>query len=79
MITQEFRMNRAKFPHAELVKYQGMWVAFSPDGRRIVKSGQTLQQLEEQLAAAGEDPQKVVLECVPGPEDDSLLGSGEWM
>jgi hypothetical protein len=79
VITEEYRNNRAQFPHAELVKYQGAWVAFSADGRRILARGETVEKLEKQLAAEGENSQNVVLEWVPGAEDDSLLGAGEWM
>ena len=79
MITQEYRNNRAQFIRAELVKYQGAWVAFSADGRRIVARGETVEQLEQEIAARGENSQNVVLEWLPGTEDDSLLGAGEWM
>lgn len=79
MITQEYRTNRARFPQVELAKYQGMWVAFSADGCRIVASGETTEQLEETLAARDEDGQRVVLEWVAGPGDDSLLGGGELL
>jgi hypothetical protein len=33
--------------------------------------------VEEQLAALGEDPQEVVFEYIPGPEDDISLGGAE--
>ena len=79
MITQEYRTNRARFPRAEVAKYQGTWVAFSADGCRIVASGETVDQLEERLTALGEAGQRVVLEWLAGPEDDSLLGGGELM
>jgi hypothetical protein len=79
MITQEYRNNRALFPLAELAKYQGAWIAFSADGRHIVARGETVEQLEEEIAAQGENGQNVVLEWVPGSDDDSLLGAGEWM
>jgi hypothetical protein len=78
MITQEYRTNRAQFPQAELRKYQGSWVAFSADGCRIVAHGATVEELEEKLAALGEEGQRVVLEWLAGPEEDSLLGAGEW-
>jgi hypothetical protein len=58
------------------MKYRGSWVAFSADGCRIVGSGEAVEQVEERLAAAGEDAQRVVLEWVAGPEDDSRLGGG---
>jgi hypothetical protein len=79
MITQEYRKNRASFSHAELAKYHGAWVAFSADGCRVVASAETVAQLEEQLATGHGNPPQVVLEWVPGPEEDSLLGAGEWM
>jgi len=71
MITQEYRTNRARFPEEALVQYHGGWVAFCADGCRVVASGGTVKQVEEQLAAAGEDPQRIVLEWVAGAEDDS--------
>lgn len=76
MITQEYRDNRARFPHAELAKYQGSWVAFSSDGRRIVARGETVEQLEQQIAAEGGDGQDVVLEWLPGADEDSVPGAG---
>jgi len=79
VITQEYRTNRARFPQAEAARYRGLWVAFRADGCRIVASGETVEQLEERLAALGEEGQQVVLEWLAGPEDDSLLGGGEWM
>jgi hypothetical protein len=79
VITQEYRTNRAQFPQAEAAKYRGMWVAFSADGCRIVASGETVEQLENRLAALGEEGRQVVLEWLAGPEDDSLLGGGEWL
>jgi hypothetical protein len=79
MVTQEYRSNRARFPRAELAKYQGAWVAFSADGSRIVARGETVEQFEQQILAEGEDPQRVVREWVAGPEDDCLLGGGELL
>jgi hypothetical protein len=77
MLTQEFRQNRSRFPHAELVKYRGQWVAFSPDGRRIVASAETLEALEQRLLAAGEDAQRLAFESIPGLDDDISLGAEE--
>src|SRR5947209_8626042 len=77
MNRQQYRNNRAAFPRAELARYRGQWVAFSPDGRRLLAGAEALERLEEQLAALGEDPQQVVLERVPGPEDDTCVGGAE--
>jgi hypothetical protein len=78
MFTQEFWKNRAQFPHEELAKYRGQWVAFSADGCRIVASAATLEALEDRLEATGEDAQQLLLEGLPGPEDDSFLGAEEF-
>jgi hypothetical protein len=75
MITREYRVNRARFPREELARYQGQWVAFSSDGCRVVAAAESLDRLEEQLKAAGEDPRQLVLEGVPGPEDEMPLGA----
>ena len=48
-----YEENRSKFPLDELVKYGGKQVAFSPDGTCIVASGDTLEELDEALEAAG--------------------------
>jgi hypothetical protein len=79
MITQAYRTNRARFPRAELAKYQGAWVAFSADGCRIVAQGPTIELLEEQIVAQGEEPEAVVREWVAGPEDDCLLGGSDLL
>ncbi len=77
MMTREFRENRARFPREELAKYQGQWVAFSRDGSHIVAAAESLERLEERIAASGEDPQRLVLEGLPGPEDTMPLGAEE--
>ena len=77
MLTQEFRQNRSRFPREELEKHRGQWVAFSPDGRRIVASAPTLESLEERLRLAGEDARHLAFEGIPGPADDISLGAEE--
>ncbi len=77
VVTQEYRTNRSRFPQAEMASYQGQWVAFSSDGRRIVGRGTTVGELEGELARAGEDAQRVVFEWVAGPEDDTLAPGGD--
>ncbi len=77
MITPEYRVNRARFPREELAKYRGQWVAFSADGSHIVAAAESLDRLEDWLEAAGEDPQRLVLEGIPGPEDEMPLGAEE--
>jgi hypothetical protein len=53
------------FPIEELLKHRGQWVAFSPDGKRIVASSVSLPELDRLVRAAGESPEEVLLEQVP--------------
>jgi hypothetical protein len=76
VITQEYQDNRARFPLAELKKYQGQWVAFSLDGRRIVAGHEDLGMLDRLVIAAGEDPERVALERIE--LDDVCLGGAEF-
>lgn len=77
MITPEYRANRVRFPREEVARHQGQWVAFSSDGSHIVSAADSLEHLEQRLAAAGVDPQELVLEGIPGPEDEMPLGAEE--
>lgn len=48
-----YEENRSKFPPEELLKYAGKCVAFSSDGTRIVASGDSWDELDAALEAAG--------------------------
>lgn len=75
MNPQEYQDNRARLPLAELAKYQGQWVAFSLDGRRIIASSDDLAALDNLVVAAGEDPERVAYERIE--LDDVYLGGAE--
>jgi Family of unknown function (DUF5678) len=75
MDTQVFRKNRANFSDDELRKFDGQWVAFSGDGRRIVASGETIAELEKKLVAAGENAEEVGFEHVL--LDEASVGGAE--
>ena len=75
MNLQEYRENRARFPLAELQKYHGQWVAFSPDGRRIIAASEDLAALDRLVVAAGEDPEQLAFERIE--PDDFFLGGAE--
>ncbi len=69
-----FLANRAAFPPEELVRFAGQWVAWSPDGTRVVASADAPAALEDLVRAAGEDPARCVLEGIP--DGDAVLGGG---
>jgi predicted RNase H-like HicB family nuclease len=62
-----YNENRNKFPPEELAKYEGKYVAFSPDGTRIVASGATEEELDAALTAAGIPISQVVYSYVDDP------------
>jgi glucose/arabinose dehydrogenase len=63
-----FQENWNKFPPEELAKYWGKQVAVSPDGTRIVASGDTLEELDVALKAAGIHFSQVVTAYVDLPD-----------
>ncbi len=74
-----YRQNRERFPASDLKRYDGQWVAFSADGRRIVASGESIGQVSERVGAAREDLDDVVLERIEIETDDSQLGGAELL
>jgi glucose/arabinose dehydrogenase len=63
-----YEENRSKFPLEELAKYWGKHVAFSPDGTRILASGDTGEALDAALDAAGIPCNQVVYAYVELPD-----------
>jgi hypothetical protein len=73
---RKYLENRAKYPVAELLQYAGTWIAWSPDGTRIVASAKDLDQLEQLVAMTEEDPLQCTLESIP--EGDGFIGGGSF-
>ena len=74
MDIQKFLKNRQQFPLDELARRRGEYVAWSPDGTRIVASSPDLEALEQLVRAAGEDPQECTIEGIP--DYDAVIGGG---
>jgi len=72
MNMQEYLKNRVAFPLEELAKHRGEWVAWSPDGTRLVATSRNLDTLDELIRAAGEDPENCPIEGIP--DMDCVLG-----
>ena len=63
-----FHNNWCDFPPDQLVPYYGKYVAWSPDGTRIVASGDSEEEMERNLLALGIPPSQVVGEFIAPPE-----------
>jgi hypothetical protein len=63
-----YEENRSKFPLDELAKYWGKHVAFSPDGTRIVASGDSFDEVIARLEAAGIHFSQVVHSYIDPPD-----------
>jgi hypothetical protein len=74
-LRRKFLANRAAFPVADLAKYAGQWVAWSPDGTRIAACARSPELLDAILEANGEDPTLCVVEGIP--DDDALIGEAD--
>ena len=56
----DYFQNRRNFPPEELLKYAGKFIAWSWDGRQIVAAGDSIEEVDAKLIAAGIDPERVV-------------------
>ncbi len=68
-----YEENRCKFPLEELAKYAGKHIAFSPDGTRIVASGDSFDEVIENLQAAGIHFSQVVHSYIDAPDVDGRM------
>jgi len=71
---RRFLENRQRFPLEELAKYMGCWIAWSPDGTRVVASAVNLDDLENLVRESGEDSTQCVIEGIP--EQETVIGGG---
>jgi hypothetical protein len=60
----EYEKNRMLFTAEQLQPYEGQWVAFSLDGKRIVAAAPDLLDLDQRIKDAGENPENVGLEFI---------------
>jgi hypothetical protein len=72
MNMQEFLRNRVAFPMDELAKHHGEWVAWSPDGTRLVATSDNPEALDNLILAAGENPEDCLVEGIP--DSDCVIG-----
>ena len=70
-----FLPNRQAFPLEELMKYEGQWIAWNPEGTAIVaSSSESAEVVYELVIAAGYDPSRCVFDYIPDPNCTHLGG-----
>ena len=67
-----YTKNRRNFPLDQLIPYEGKQVAFNVEGTRVLASGDTLEEVFDQLAAAGIDSDQVVFSFIEPPDRINL-------
>ena len=70
---REFLERRAALPGGA-PHYAARWIAWSPDGARIVAEADAPGDLDDPVRAAGEVPERCVVEGIPVA--DAVLGGG---
>jgi hypothetical protein len=74
---QQFLRNRQQFPPDELARYAGKYIAWSPDGTRILASDDDLAKVAKAVEDQGYDPSELVLSSVPFSYE-VILGVGAF-
>jgi hypothetical protein len=69
---RKFLENRAKFPLEELARRAVRWVAWCPDGARIVAHANDPEALDRLILDAGEDTERCITEGIPA--EDAVIG-----
>jgi len=72
MNMQNYLKNRGTFPLAELAKHRGEWVAWNPDGTRLIAASRNPDDLDDLIRAAGQNPENCPIEAIP--DADCILG-----
>jgi hypothetical protein len=71
-LTAECIENIRTFPHDELMRYAGQYVAYSWDGKRIVMAADDEGELLRRLEAAGHNVSRVIIDYVDTGECSNL-------
>lgn len=67
-LLESFGKNRDSQPLELFLAHLNQYVAWSPDGTRIVASGTTWNEVEQRLRVLGVDSSQVVFEYITDPD-----------
>ena len=77
MNPKTYHQTHGELTAEELAQYDGKWVAFSGDRKRIIAAAGRLAELDKLVIAAGEDVEQIVYERID--LRDSSLGGAELL
>jgi hypothetical protein len=60
VVGREYYENQREVPLEVILPYAGKFVAWSLDGKTILAGGDTIEEVDQKLIAAGIDPSRVV-------------------
>ncbi len=69
-----FAENRRRVPLEHLIPFEGKHVAWSLDGLHIVAYGESMEEVDKKVIAAGIPPNRVVHGYIPDPNVSYLGG-----
>jgi hypothetical protein len=75
---RDFLKNQLAFPPEELVKYDSQYVAWSPDGSRIIAHDKNPLKLDETVKALGYDPAGILISSVRD-QGRTFIGGGSLL
>jgi hypothetical protein len=75
MDMREFLKNRSQVSASELERHSGKYVAWSPDGKKIIAADHDPIKIVDAVKSIGYDPAECVLSSIPAPEE-IVLGGG---
>lgn len=76
MDMRKFLKNRQEFLPEELAKYRGKYIAYSPDGAKIIASADDLLTLDEAVKASGYPVEECVVSAFPAC--DAVIGGSSF-
>lgn len=71
---ERFQENRWRYPLEKLIPYEGFHVAWNLEGTEIVATGNSMEEVDNKVVAAGLPPNRVVFDYIDGPGASVMEG-----
>jgi len=64
---ERFQENRLRYPLEKLIGFEGFHVAWNLEGTEIIAVGNSMEEVDDKVIAAGLAPNRVVFDFIDGP------------